>query len=638
MRPTGYVGLLSGAGYGIVAGVFTVYCYPQLFPDILILPIYAAVLYGILGLVVGLLLGALLNAYRRLFGNSPSRQSTSAIIVACVATIFLILTRLDSTALPGQLSFLKNWHSAVNALFFLGTFGVVFLLARGVFRLAPSLVGDEARLRVCIVPLIAVYVFGIAFFAWLHEGRASENQALADASRFQDMMEEVKDTKIFLIGVDGASWKILQPLVDEGKVPNFARLMREGVYGPLRTRKPTNSPVIWSTIGSGKTEEKHNVRDFVYLKIPLLSNIYWDYLPFLFQARRVLDGLGVDPIPVTSDIRQCKMFWHILNDLQISVGMVGWWPSWPADPVIDFMVTERFFWDYINETVVYPDGLVAPDTLLEEAVAQVTSVSEFDQQRELLRFVALSDDQRGQLSQRINQVQIGALADEQGAPDDILQTALSYLGWLYQRDLNKVNVGLHLYDRFQPQVFALYLKSVDPVQHAFWRWTEPEAFDDVDDEHLAFFKNTVREYYMYTDELLGEVLQRADANTLVMVVSDHGFTAQPEGRFWQSGNHTDAPGGVVILAGPGVKRGDQITSASILDITPTLLYALRLPVADDMDGRALVEAFESEHTATHPVETIATYESYDFSEASGTPSTTSDKKFIEHLKSLGYIK
>ncbi|MCG8603564.1 hypothetical protein MJD09_01005, partial [bacterium] len=145
-------------------------------------------------------------------------------------------------------------------------------------------------------------------------------------------------------------------------------------------------------------------------------------------------------------------------------------------------------------------------------------------------------------------------------------------------------------------------------------------------------------YYIYTDEILGEVLSRTDPNTLVMLVSDHGFDAQVDGPFWQSGNHSEAPDGVLILAGPNLKENYEVESASILDITPTILYALGLPVADDMDGRALVEAFQYDHVAANPVEKITTYESYDFSQIKESTSTTRDEKFIEHLKSLGYIK
>ncbi|MCG8606203.1 alkaline phosphatase family protein, partial [bacterium] len=486
IRQQSYVSLLLGMAYGILAGVFTAYCYEKLFPDVLILPIYAGLFYGAVALLAGLVLGFIPWIYQVLSGSTVPRHILIALSVATLSTSFLLLVRLDNTALPAQLAFLKNWAFLPNVLFFLSCFVGMFITVVAAFRFFPQRFMRTYKVRSALLFLTGLYLCGIIFFSWLH-GDRSVAMAATSPERFEEMIEGIDDRKIFLIGIDGASWQVLQPLVQAGKVPNFARLMREGVYGNLKTRKPTKSPVIWSTIGSGKSEHKHDIRDFVYRQIPTLSNVYWNYFPFMFYVNEIFDFLNFHPIPVSNSIRQTKMFWNIFKDLQVPTGVIGWWPSWPVDDVDDFLVSERFFWDYINETMVDRQDMIHPDSLFDESCEQVTSIGHFDQQEDLLRFITMEDSISRALSTDIHNLKIGPL--EKAYQMDTLSTALSYLGWVYLRDQNKMRLGLHLYDKYAPKVFALYLKGIDPVQHAFWRWVEPEKFDDVGQEYHSLFRN-----------------------------------------------------------------------------------------------------------------------------------------------------
>ena len=70
--------------------------------------------------------------------------------------------------------------------------------------------------------------------------------------------------KVLLIGLDGAEWDIIDPLVEAGEMPNFARLMENGVYGKLRSLEPAaKSPAIWTTIATGKSPDAHGITTFV---------------------------------------------------------------------------------------------------------------------------------------------------------------------------------------------------------------------------------------------------------------------------------------------------------------------------------------------------------------------------------------
>jgi predicted AlkP superfamily phosphohydrolase/phosphomutase len=61
------------------------------------------------------------------------------------------------------------------------------------------------------------------------------------------------------------------------------------------------------------------------------------------------------------------------------------------------------------------------------------------------------------------------------------------------------------------------------------------------------------------------------------------------------------PTGVFVAAGPGIRRGLHLDGVHIVDVAPTVLYALGLPIPDDMDGRPLLEIFGEEYRAAHPV-------------------------------------
>jgi predicted AlkP superfamily phosphohydrolase/phosphomutase len=59
-------------------------------------------------------------------------------------------------------------------------------------------------------------------------------------------------TKLLFIGWDGADWKIIHHLVDGGKMPNMAKFINDGVIGNLATLYPELSPMLWTSIATGK--------------------------------------------------------------------------------------------------------------------------------------------------------------------------------------------------------------------------------------------------------------------------------------------------------------------------------------------------------------------------------------------------
>src|SRR5512136_1952148 len=68
--------------------------------------------------------------------------------------------------------------------------------------------------------------------------------------------------RVLLIGWDAADWKVINPLLDAGKMPNLAKLVDGGVIGNLATLSPDLSPMLWTSIATGKRPFKHGVFGF----------------------------------------------------------------------------------------------------------------------------------------------------------------------------------------------------------------------------------------------------------------------------------------------------------------------------------------------------------------------------------------
>jgi arylsulfatase A-like enzyme len=134
------------------------------------------------------------------------------------------------------------------------------------------------------------------------------------------------------------------------------------------------------------------------------------------------------------------------------------------------------------------------------------------------------------------------------------------------------------------------------------------------------------------DEFLGRIMSALDPNTIVIIVSDHGFNygMEPNGNY----NHPNAPPGVFLIAGGDIKHGGTITTASVRDVTPTILALFGLPIGHDMDGKVLTEAFDLENV---PVSYIDTYDIKNRQRGRVEPSQM-DEAIQERLRALGYTK
>ena len=427
-------------------------------------------------------------------------------------------------------------------------------------------------------------------------------------------------TKALLIGLDGADWNIIDPLVEAGRLPNLARLARSGVRGRLHSITPMLSPVIWTSIATGVQPSRHGIIDFL--------------------ATTGRDG---ERVPVTSSLRRTKAIWNMLSENGLSVGVAGWWASFPAEKVHGFIVSDRVAYQLFGASVAHDqarEGKVYPAEL-GDLVASLTVAPETIGTGEVARYVRLPPDP-------------ASLPPEQNRLIDDLKTLLA-AGDTY------TTISLALRERYHPDFQAVYLEGTDTVAHLFMRYAPP-LLPGVDRDDQQRFGRAVDEYYRHADELVGRLVAAAGPETAVIICSDHGFRTGENRPLTDSrigfGQAADwhRKYGIVILCGPPFRKHHDLQEASVLDITPTLLALLGLPVAEDMDGRPILDAFDPAFLQAHAIRYVPSYETGTIAStaapsapaqgaaapgAPGAPSSLDpqgDQELKQKLESLGYLR
>lgn len=358
--------------------------------------------------------------------------------------------------------------------------------------------------------------------------------------------------KVLLVGWDAADWKVISPLMDQGKMPVLQALVNNGVMASLATLRPQFSPMLWTSIATGKRPFKHGVLGF---------------------TEPTPDGRGVQP--VTNLSRKTKAVWNMLQQNGFKSNVVGWWPSHPAEPISGAMVSDCFqkaTADLDKEWKMKP-GTVHPPALAEELAELRLHPLELDAEH-ILPFVPNADKVEQKKDRRLMSVaKITAECSSIHA------------------------AATHLMESTSWDFMAVYFDAIDHYCHGFMKYHPPKQ-KWVKDEDFEIYKDVVEGGYRYHDMMLGALLHFAGPDTTVIVMSDHGFhpdhlrprfiPAEPAGPAIE---HRDW--GIFVACGPGIRRDELIFGPNLLDICPTILTLFGLPVGEDMDGKPLTGIYEN---------------------------------------------
>jgi predicted AlkP superfamily phosphohydrolase/phosphomutase len=168
-----------------------------------------------------------------------------------------------------------------------------------------------------------------------------------------------------------------------------------------------------------------------------------------------------------------------------------------------------------------------------------------------------------------------------------------------------------------PQVMLMRYQSLDPIGHYFLRYAMPSEFGDVTDEERQRFGSVLERHYSLVDEAIGRAIAALGPDDLLLVVSGYGMEPLGFGKRLLervigdsdiNGTHEAGPDGFLIAYGGPVVRGRHQVRASVVDVVPTILYFLGLPIGRDMDGYARTDIFQRPFTDERPITFIPTYD------------------------------
>ena len=403
--------------------------------------------------------------------------------------------------------------------------------------------------------------------------------------------------RVLLIGIDGASPRVVEPMMAEGRLPALASLSQEGVYGPLRSVLPLYSPRIWNTIATGRKPNDHGVISFVKP-----------------DPENKQDKNRSRELYLSTD-RKTPALWNIVAEAGMSVAVVNWWTTYPPDKINGVMISDHFFPEQIAGIKdTFNDNRASTGALIHPESWTATAEEVLTEQEALTRTP-------------------NPFVDNPDLPHWVNKELLA---GQYESDQQITRMALEVEKEFKPDVMMVFMPGIDRASHWLWGNLEPasaypESLRPSASEREAGRK-ALEDYYIFTDQLIDLLIESYGPDDLVMVISDHGFQAHVS-MMLLTGGHEDkrALDGVLYARGYGIKKGEPAGSASIFNLAPSILAWLGLPVADDMVmGPADFVGVEE------PLR-IASYEGMEI-ERLDRGASGNEEEIVEHLRALGYLE
>ena len=381
-------------------------------------------------------------------------------------------------------------------------------------------------------------------------------------------------------------------------MPNLQRLINGGIMGNLSTLRPTYSPLIWTSIATGKLPDKHGIIGFTEI-----------------------DEATHEVRAATSLSRKAKAVWNILSQKGLKTHVINWFAGHPAEPINGVCVSEMLARTEARsgkKAPVLGAGIVHPAALSSKIAELIVRPQDIDSQT------------------------IGLFVPDFKKVDQTNDHRLENIACQLAECLT-IHMAITWAMEHEPWDFAaVYYGQIDHFCHGFMRY-HPPRMPWVNEREQELYRDVVNSAYRMQDLLLGRLLQLAGDEATVIICSDHG---------WHSGElrlqrpppvlagpaEEHRPIGILAMKGPGIKQDELIYGAGVLDLAPTLLALFGLPIGRDMDGRPLAEAFD----AVPAVETIPSWEEVPgpagMHPKDAKMSPQDSQALIDQFVALGYIE
>ncbi len=563
--------------------------------------------------------------------------------------------------------------------------------------------------------------------------------------------------RVLIIGLDGATFKLIKPWVKEGKLPTFARLMEEGAYGELKSTPDMMSPAAWTSFFTGKNPAKHGIYNFLdlipgTLKMRYLNSTHRDGETLWSLLNKAGKKAGVLNVPMTYPAEKVNGFmisgWnaptirskrfsyppYLINELLERFGEYALFPTvkkniargrpdlgieelhhdlnlkdsisrylmekeeW--DIFISFFVhtdqVQHYYWHYMdpqhpkfnpkNDAEKYGDAIFSIYKRCDQIIHDHISSLDDD-----VTIIVVSDHGQGPNHGAVQYLPLwlkymGLAKDREVSsknPINMLWLWMSHnfsnlLKWTY----NQMNKRLSI--KYKSYLNTLFPNLRDKIESA-WRfstydWSKTKVYFHYEPRINLKGREPYgiilpgKEYEDLRDYLIKKLYECRDLKTGQKVVEKvfkgeevfHGkyLANAPDIVIWwkedvvisglvstredgteikvmkkhlddpRTGNHT--PYGIFIAKGKHIKKGVEVKGAEIIDLAPTILYLMGVPIPKDMDGKVLIDIFNDSFLR----ENLITYtEGQSDKDSVGDGySDTDEEKVHEHLKALGYIE
>jgi len=592
--------LIMGVGIGLKGAVAS---YISLLSfNTLVLLVYNFVFYFFPFFVIGVILFFSIWLIEKIISHKFSKSIILSISVGFFVALnaFILFNPWLHINLLVRYKFLVRIGLFLDIFIIIVFFSLWFLIGLSVKKVVKI-----CYLHKTCLPIIFVFISAcIGIYIFILTSVSQEKVEINDID-FQNVNisppQASKNNKILFICIDGATFDIIKPLIKEGKLPHFKRIMENGCWGELSTLNSTLTPIIWTSIATGKIPIKHGIyfMSKSYLK-GMNRPIHFRIIPQFVGTNKMftlLEILGLlHTTPASNLDRRVPALWNIFSKVGLKVGIIRYPVTWPAEKVEGFLISDSFHYSSLDH-ISYPP--------------------------ELRKF--------------LNTIQ----TECQYQNYDLLKKYPEIRNYFI---LDKITeeLSIRLLRNTELDLFVIYFSGIDKTGHFYWKYYQPNSMVyKPSNRDIEQYMDLIPDYYNYMDLVMGRIIDQARGYTII-IASDHGMEAQPLlfiGSYMgmPSGNHNLKQPGILLLTGPSINHGLELKQVNVLDLAPTILALAGLPVARDMNGRIISEAFNPQYLSTMETRFIESYGRRLIKSTDLDKKSAVDKDIIEKLKSLGYI-
>jgi len=337
---------------------------------------------------------------------------------------------------------------------------------------------------------------------------------------------------LLVIAWDGAEWEIINSLLASGDMPHLQSFLENGKAANIASLQPMLSPLLWTSVVTGKRAHEHGILGFV---------------------ESGLQGLR----PISNINRKVPAIWNILSAAGLSCQVLNWWPSNPVEETAASFVSNLAFADNLIP------GQVSPEKWLEKL-----------------------DEIRSNHADLSEEVLMGFFPNH--LPGNLKNDPIvKQVAGILKRGLWQFETAMQMLEE-NADCRLFYFEALDQLQHIGSAYYPPKQ-SHIPEKDFQAYRHIIRLAYKWHDAMLGSFMKRASNHNLILL-SDHGFelgaARQKELPDIPAAPATEHKAfGFFAAAGPDVDLDSHLQGLSLLDITPSLLHYFNLPLASDMKGR-----------------------------------------------------